>query len=138
MKITSSILLLLLVYPLLRCEAEDEAPKYYECIERDAFNAVFLYPDGKARYFSVHQNKGKASSLYFDDSATWIVYKQPTNADKIMNYAPFIMVQTYNKDGSKEFRFDYYQFDDKLVEYDKMGIQRELKRCSNMAEQAKK
>jgi hypothetical protein len=117
--------------------AQPKPAKYYERLDRDAFVAVTLYPDGKAHFLSVSHRPGKPAWFYSDNSATWGTHESRGPYVKRMKDAPLIWVQTYDRDGSKRYRHDYYQTPRQLVEYDKMGLQPPLTQQVNMADDLK-
>jgi len=117
--------------------AQPAPAKYYERLGREEFVSVALYPDGKAHYLSVSHPPGKPAWFYSDDSATWGTHGSRGPYARQMKDAPLIWVQTYDRDGAKRYRYDYYQKPGQLVEYDKMGLQPPLTQRVNMADELK-
>ena len=113
-------------------------PLYFDAIDKDKYVLVVLYEGGRAQYFDrmAHTDaKGRPTEniyLQHDDDATWGSFPEETNKGKLPEPSQrkgdrrIIWVRT------NQFRFDYYLEEDRLTEFDKVGIQRVLKRRLNM------
>lgn len=119
-------------------------PLYFDAIEKDRYVLVVLHEGGRAQYFdrmayteadTVHA-KGDVF-IQHDDDATWGSFPKEANKafpeeankgkfpEQYKNSKRVIWVRTHR------FRFDYYLEDDRLIEFDKTGVQRVLKKRKN-------
>jgi hypothetical protein len=117
-------------------------PLYFDAIIKDRYILVILHEGGRAQYFDRMAQtdlKGHPIEDVFiqhDDDATWGSFpEEPKNKgvipERLKNGKPVIYVRT------NQFRFDYYFEEDRLTEFDKMGIQRILKRRNNTNQKPK-
>ena len=112
-------------------------PLYFDAIDKDHYVLVVLHEGGRAQYFermAATDSTGKPTENIFlqhDDDAAWGSFpdSDPKNKGRLPERPtkdkPIIWVRT------NQFRFDYYLEDDRLTEFDKVGIQRVLKRRKN-------
>ena len=117
-------------------------PLYFDAIIKDRYVLVVLHKGGRAQYFdrmTQTDAKGRQTGNVFiqhDDDATWGSFpEEPKYKGVILeppkNGKPVIYVRT------NQFRFDYYLAEDRLTEFDKMGVQFVLKKRKNTNQKLK-
>jgi len=117
-------------------------PLYFDAIDKNRYVLVVLHEGGRAQYFdrmAQTDPKGRPTGdvyIQHDDDATWGSFpEEPANKGVIperpKNGKPIIYVRT------NQFRFDYYFDEDRLTEFDKVGIQCVLKRRKNTNQKPK-
>ena len=117
-------------------------PLYFEAIDKNRYVLVVLHEGGRAQYFDrIAQTDPKGHPpedvfIQHDDDATWGSFpEEPKNKgvipERLKNGRPVIYVRT------NQFRFDYYFEEDRLTEFDKMGVQRVLKKRRNTNQKPK-
>jgi hypothetical protein len=125
-------------------------PLYFDAIDKDRYVLVVLHEGGRAQYFDRMADtdpKGRPTGNVFiqhDDDATWGSFPEdelknkgriPQQQSRIPGQqnksAPVIWVRT------NQFRFDYFIEEDRLTEFDKVGIQRVLKKRKNLNQRPK-
>ena len=126
-------------------------PRYFDAIIKDRYVLVVLHEGGRAQYFdrmAQSDSKGRPTEnvyIQHDDEATWGSFPEdePKNKGQIPQQqrripgqqnksAPVIWVRT------NQFRFDYFIEEDRLTEFDKVGIQCVLKKRKNTNQASKK
>jgi hypothetical protein len=119
-RITRSAVLAFVLLTAALTAAADEWPQIFEGTKGDDYVFLMLRQDGGAVYMQRTKRPDGDIWLFYDDAAKW-----KRTADE--KTRPNLSVWT------TRFRFDYISEKDQLIEWDKMGAQRTLKRQQNRA-----